>query len=214
MLFRTQIWGTDLPTIFDTSGAPVLRFGAAQAQLARPRRFRGLCRCVGGGGIDRRPSSVCLSLSCGQQISSDRSFLTPRRVCTRAADESRCRDGAHLAEQVAWLAVEAHTVDAGAVEIGRVNSPDDHDRGLGARTAARCSLARAMVCCYALPPGGGTAEWIAVEFERTFAGASAPVVISQIQTHFGPDWVKTRHRAVSTAGFQVVANSAILLSVR
>ena len=43
-------------------------------------------------------------------------------------------------------------------------------------------------------------DWIPVSFPAT---VQAPVVISQIQTHTGGDWVKTRHQSLSPNGFQV-----------
>ena len=44
-------------------------------------------------------------------------------------------------------------------------------------------------------------EWLTVSFPAPMT--AAPVVLSQIQTHTGADWVNTRHQSITGAGFQV-----------
>ena len=53
------------------------------------------------------------------------------------------------------------------------------------------------------PSGGDHADgfdWIQAVFDPP---VSDPVVVSQMQTHTGPDWAKTRHQNVDENGFQV-----------
>ena len=51
------------------------------------------------------------------------------------ADESRCLDGTHADEQVAWLVIEAtargcfNSGDCNGLQVGLTNSPENHDDG-------------------------------------------------------------------------------------
>eukprot|EP01052_Picozoa_sp_SAG31_P036120 SAG31_NODE_4461_length_3213_cov_3.575145_2_plen_965_part_01 len=100
---------------------------------------------------------------------------------TMYLDEPRCKDGPHMFETVDWLVIEAGIYDVGGgFQVGLMQSPAHHDNGF---------------------------DWVKVDFAQpiTVDGVDSPEVsvITQIQTHNGPDWVKPRMKEVDTDGFFV-----------
>jgi len=98
---------------------------------------------------------------------------------TLYVDEAPNHDGAHTAETVSWLVLEAGAwtlPGGGQLEVGRVT------------TAA--TVGKQI-----------TNQWQPLSFAVPFP--VTPVVVSQVQTNNDPHWVGTRQNAVTTAGFQV-----------
>ena len=90
------------------------------------------------------------------------------------ADESRCLDSNHALEQAAWMVIEAGMYpDAGDIQAGTVLSPANHDNGF---------------------------DWVTAPL---YTSMTDPIIVSQIQTHGGGNWVKTRHRNVQSDRFDV-----------
>ena len=77
---------------------------------------------------------------------------------------------------------------------------DDIEAGKG--TYGQCSggsLCNAANGCSSCDHSTGF-DWLDVNFENPHPN---PVVLSQIQSHTGGDWVKTRQRSITSNGFQV-----------
>ena len=106
-----------------------------------------------------------------------------------------------------------HGYGAGAICGGSAHAPEDFgfliisggDNGpilAGSGTYGQCSggqLCTAALGCSSCDHSTGF-DWLTVTFDRAVPN---PVVISQIQSHTGGDWVKTRHQSISRTGFHV-----------
>lgn len=109
--------------------------------------------------------------------------VSPDRF-TVFAHEAPDRDGAHTAESVSWIVLEAGSwqlADGTRLEVGRLN------------TSATVGKAVAD-------------QWAAITFD-TALGAT-PAVLTQVQSDNDPTWVKTRQRAAGASGFEVALEEA------
>eukprot|EP01045_Picozoa_sp_COSAG04_P000894 COSAG04_NODE_26_length_37184_cov_14.641149_14_plen_525_part_00 len=98
-----------------------------------------------------------------------------------------CGSCDHAPETFGWMIAESGSFSNG-IQIGSVSS--------GCQGGPLCTPDQGCPSCQ-FDTGF---EWATVNFASPIAD---PVVLSQIQTHTGDDWVKTRHQSVTPLGFQV-----------
>ena len=100
---------------------------------------------------------------------------------------NRCGDSGHVPESFGWLIT---------------NSGQFGDMEFGQGTYGICaggSLCTAALGCPTCDHSTGF-DWVDVAFT---VDIESPVVVSQIQSHTGGNWVKTRQRSVTNSGFQM-----------
>ena len=99
-----------------------------------------------------------------------------------------CGGNDHISEDFSWLIVEAGVYAAGVQA--------------GATTGGICAGGRLCNPANGCPSCDHSTgfDWVVIDFNPAI---ETPVVISQIQSHTGGDWVKTRQKMVRNTGFQV-----------